>query len=110
MIEKGLEMPRSILVECYGSELSAAAAEWRLVQDMWRLSIVKINWSLADLKLVYLGQIKWGKLYGRLLEDGSVMEFAWKDADIVLFMSTVDSGMFIIKNKALRIVTSYIAR
>ena len=109
MIEKGLEMPRSILVECYGSELSAAAAEWRLVQDMWRLSIVKINWSLADLKLVYLGQIKWGKLYGRLLEDGSVMEFAWKDADIVLFMSTVNSGK-LTKNKALRVLTSYIAR
>ena len=50
--------------------------------------------SLADLKLVHSGQIEWGKLYGRLSKDGSVMEFAWKDADVVLFMSTVDSGMF----------------
>jgi hypothetical protein len=54
----------------------------------------QINRSLADLKLVYLGQIKWGKLYGRLSEDGLVMEFAWKDADIVLFISTVDLGIF----------------
>jgi hypothetical protein len=54
----------------------------------------QINRSLADLKLVHSGQIEWGKLYGRLSKDGSVMEFAWKDADVVLFMSTVDSGMF----------------
>ena len=55
----------------------------------------QINWLLADLKLVHLGQIKWGKLYGRLLEDGLVMEFAWKDADIVLFMSIVNLGIFV---------------
>jgi hypothetical protein len=54
----------------------------------------QINRLLADLKLVHLGQIEWGKLYGRLSKDGSVMEFAWKDADVVLFMSIVDSGKF----------------
>ena len=36
----------------------------------------QIDWSLVDLKLVYLGQIEWGKLYGRLSKDGFVMEFA----------------------------------
>jgi hypothetical protein len=35
-----------------------------------------IDRSLADLKLVHSGQIKWGKLYRRLSKDGSVMEFA----------------------------------
>jgi len=69
----------------------------------------QIDRSLADLKLVHSSQIEWGKLYGRLSEDRSVMEFAWKDADVVLFMSTVDSGKFT-KNKALRVLTSYIAR
>ena len=54
----------------------------------------QIDWLLADLKLVHSSQIKWGKLYGRLSKDGSVMEFAWKDADVVLFMSTVNSGKF----------------
>jgi len=33
-----------------------------------------------------------GILYGELSKDGQVMEFAWKDANIVLFMSTVDDG------------------
>ena len=36
----------------------------------------QVNRSLADLKLVHLSQIKWGKLYRRLLEDCSVIEFA----------------------------------
>jgi hypothetical protein len=58
----------------------------------------QINRSLADLKLVHLGQIEWGKLYGRLLEDGLVMEFAWKDADVVLFISTVNLGIFTTQN------------
>ena len=53
-----------------------------------------IDRSLADLKLVHSGQIEWGKLYGRLLKDGSVIEFAWKDVNVVLFMSMVDLGMF----------------
>ena len=69
----------------------------------------QINRSLADLKLVHLSQIEWGKLYGRLSEDCSVMEFAWKDADIVLFISTVNLGKST-KNKALQVLTSYIVR
>ena len=55
----------------------------------------QIDRSLSDLKLVYSSQIEWGKLYGRLSQDGTVMEFAWKDADVVLFISTVDSGEFL---------------
>jgi hypothetical protein len=47
-----------------------------------------LNTSLRDLKT--LGdQIPWGKLYGKVSNDGKVMEFAWKDNAVVLFMSTV---------------------
>ena len=36
--------------------------------------IEQINRRLADLKLLHQSQIKWGTLYGRLSEDGTVME------------------------------------
>ena len=75
-------------MEEWGDDPSISAKQLK------KRALEQIDRSLADLKLVHLGQIEWGKLYGRLLEDGSVMEFAWKDADVVLFMSTVDLGEF----------------
>ena len=51
--------------------------------------------SLIDLKLLYEGQIPWGTLYAELLNNGQVLELAWKDARVVLFMSTVSKGMSI---------------
>jgi len=54
----------------------------------------QISQRLAELKLTHTGQIPWGKLYRELSKDSQVMEFAWKDANIVLFMSTVDDGEF----------------
>jgi hypothetical protein len=54
----------------------------------------QIDQRLAELKLTYAAQIPWGELYGELSEDSQVMEFAWKDANVVLFMSTVDDGKF----------------
>jgi len=56
--------------------------------------IKQIDQQLADLKLIYQSQIKWGTLYARLLEDKTVMEFAWKDANIVLFISTISDGSY----------------
>ena len=47
---------------------------------------------LTDLKLVHTAQIPWGILYAELSKDRTVMEFAWADAQIVLFMSTVHDG------------------
>ena len=35
--------------------------------------------SLSDLKLIYGGQLDWGKLYSGISDDGNVLEFAWKD-------------------------------
>ena len=48
--------------------------------------------SIADLKLEYGAEIEWGKLYGVISEDGKVAQFAWKDQQVVLFMSTVHTG------------------
>ena len=54
----------------------------------------QIDRQLTDLKLLYQNQIPWGTLYTRLSEDETVMEFAWKDANMVLFMSTVSDGKY----------------
>ena len=51
--------------------------------------------SLVDLKLIHEGQIPWGTLYVELSNNGQVLELAWKDSKIVLFISTVGKGMFI---------------
>jgi hypothetical protein len=57
-------------VEEWGDDPSISAKQLK------KRALKQIDRSLVDLKLVYSGQIKWGKLYGRLLEDGSIMEFA----------------------------------
>ena len=52
----------------------------------------QIDQRLADIKLTHAAQIQWGTLYAATSKDGQVMEFAWRDANVVLFMSTVDNG------------------
>jgi len=42
-----------------------------------------------DLKLSHDKQILWGMLYGELSKSYEVMEFAWKDAMVVLFLSII---------------------
>ena len=48
--------------------------------------------QLSDLKIKHNVQLEWGKLYACLSEDERVLEFAWKDQNVVLFMSTVSNG------------------
>ena len=48
-----------------------------------------LDGSLSDLKLKHNFQLQWGKLFGRLSDDNQVLQFAWKDNNVVLFMSTV---------------------
>ena len=48
--------------------------------------------SLAELKTKYQKGLEWGKLYGALSDDKQVLEFAWKDQNVVLFMTTVHDG------------------
>ncbi|KAF2808528.1 uncharacterized protein BDZ99DRAFT_478014 [Mytilinidion resinicola] len=52
----------------------------------------KFSPSLTDLKLSHDKQIPWGQLYAELSKSHKVMEFAWKDATVVLFLSTVHDG------------------
>lgn len=57
---------------------------------------------LAELKTVHNSQLEWGKLYGRLSKDRKVLEFAWKDQNVVLFMTTVHTGEEWVKSKRRR--------
>ena len=59
----------------------------------------QMSQRLTELKLTHAAQIPWGELYGELSKDGQVMEFAWKDANVVLFMSTVDDGKLNVNDK-----------
>jgi len=54
--------------------------------------------SLSDLKLSHDTQIPWGTLYAELSKSHQVMEFAWKDATMVLFLSTVHDGRCLFLN------------
>lgn len=47
---------------------------------------------LSELKTEHNLQIPWGSLYGALSEDERVLEFAWKDRNVVLFMTTIHTG------------------
>ena len=48
-----------------------------------------LDQRLIDLRTKWNSALEWGQLYGSLSDDGKVMEFAWKDQNVVLFMSTV---------------------
>ena len=48
--------------------------------------------QLSDLKFKHKVQLEWGKLYACLSEDQRVLQLAWKDQNVVLFMSTVSNG------------------
>ena len=47
---------------------------------------------LLDLRNKWNTAIDWGKLYGYLSDDKRVLELAWKDQNVVLFMTTVSNG------------------
>jgi hypothetical protein len=48
-----------------------------------------MNEKLTELKIKWSNHIPWGKLYGCLSPDRKVLQLAWKDSQIVLFMTTV---------------------
>ena len=43
---------------------------------------------------------KWNKMYGCLSENKKFLEFAWKDQNEVLFMTTVSNGRKAVKKKS----------
>ena len=52
---------------------------------------------LLDLRNKWNVGIDWGKLYGYLSKDKRVLELAWKDQNVVLFMTTVSTGRETVK-------------
>jgi hypothetical protein len=48
-----------------------------------------MNENLTELKTKWSNHIAWGKLFGCLSPDQKVLQLAWKDAQVVLFMTTV---------------------
>jgi hypothetical protein len=55
-----------------------------------------MNEKLLELKIKWSNHIAWGELYGCLSPDQKVLQLAWKDTQIVLFMTTlVDAQMTI---------------
>ncbi len=48
-----------------------------------------MNEKLVELKTKWSNHIAWGELYGCLSSDQKVLQLAWKDAQIVLFMTTL---------------------
>lgn len=56
-----------------------------------------LDQRLTDLKIKWDAVLEWGKLYACLSEDKRVLEFAWKDQAVVLFMTTVSNGQKTVK-------------
>ena len=50
-----------------------------------------LDQRLADLKTKWNSALEWGQLYGSLTSNENVMQYAWKDQNVVLFMSTVSN-------------------
>jgi len=48
-----------------------------------------MNEKLIELKTKWSNHIAWGKLYGCLSPDQKVLQLAWKDSQVVLFMTTI---------------------
>ena len=48
-----------------------------------------MNEKLLELKIKWSNHIAWGELYGCLSSDQKVLQLAWKDTQIVLFMTTL---------------------
>ena len=51
-----------------------------------------LDLSLLELRTKWNTALEWGQLYGSLSSDEKVMQYAWKDQNVVLFMSTVSDS------------------
>jgi hypothetical protein len=47
---------------------------------------------LSTLRKKFDSQIPWGQLYAEVSKNGMVLQLAWKDSRVVLFMTTVLHG------------------
>jgi hypothetical protein len=59
-----------------------------------------MNEKLTELKTRWSNHIAWGELYGCLSPDQKVLQLAWKDTQIVLFMTTlVDAQTTVLRER-----------
>ena len=52
--------------------------------------------SLSELRTKYGAQIEWGTMYEAVTNQANVLQFAWKDQQVVLFMTSVDTGRVLV--------------
>ncbi len=52
---------------------------------------------ILELRTKWNSALEWGKLYKSVSEDRKVMQFGWKDQNVVLFMTTVSNGRKTVK-------------
>ena len=48
--------------------------------------------EISALKTLHANQLEWGTLYGHVSKGNDVLQLAWKDQNVVLFMTTVHDG------------------
>ena len=68
----------------------------------------ELDTSLSDFKLEYEAQIEWGQLYEVIFKDKKVAQFAWKNQQVVLFMSTIHIDRKIVKTLRRRSAKTFI--
>lgn len=57
--------------------------------DLPKEAMNGVDGDLAEIKKRWGNSLVWGKLFAKTTDDGDILQFAWKDAAVVLFMSTV---------------------
>lgn len=67
---------------------------------LWKKKIRSLHDFLNDFKLKYDFQLKWNKLYEIISFNDHVMQFVWKNNNVILFMNTViDSNVIVIRKR-----------
>ena len=91
--DDGFEAARTVRTTCTEREKKEASTGTKAQQKKLEKEINReLDPQLSDLKLKHNLQLKWGKLYACLSKDQRVLQMAWKDQNVVLFMSIVSNG------------------
>ena len=58
-----------------------------------------LNTCFANLKLKHEAQIEWNILYKKIINDVNVLQFAWKNQQMILFMISIDTKRQYVERK-----------
>ena len=61
-----------------------------------------LNSSLSNLKLKHEVQIEWNIMYEKIINDVNVLQFAWKNQQVVFFMTLIDTKRQYVQRKRKR--------